>query len=141
MKRILDRKVDIRASDMHSNVISKARKNIYNAELEDDIMSEVKEFSEVVPPPGPGTVVLNPPYGERMDKEDIDALYKRMGDTFKQNFKGYTCFILTSNLEALKSVGLRTTSRTILFNGALECRFARYDIYEGTKKVREIEEN
>jgi putative N6-adenine-specific DNA methylase len=141
MTRILDRKVDIRASDMHSNVISKARKNIYNAELEDDIMSEVKEFSEVVPLPGPGTVVLNPPYGERMDKEDIDALYKRMGDTFKQNFKGYTCFILTSNLEALKSVGLRTTSRTILFNGALECRFARYDIYEGTKKVREIEEN
>jgi putative N6-adenine-specific DNA methylase len=71
-----------------------------------------------------------------MDKEDIAALYKRMGDTFKQNFKGYTCFILTSNMEALKSVGLRTTSRTILYNGALECRFARYDIYEGTLKNR-----
>lgn len=136
MKRILDRKVDIRASDMHSNVISKARKNIYNAELGDDIICEVKEFGDVVPPPGPGTLVLNPPYGERMDKEDIAALYKRMGDTFKQNFKGYTCFILTSNMEALKSVGLRTTSRTILYNGALECRFARYDIYEGTLKNR-----
>jgi putative N6-adenine-specific DNA methylase len=47
MKRILDRKVDIRASDMHSNVISKARKNIYNAELGDDIICEVKEFGDV----------------------------------------------------------------------------------------------
>jgi putative N6-adenine-specific DNA methylase len=137
MKRILDRKVDIRASDMHANTISKARKNIYSAELGDDIVTEIIEFTELDPPPGPGTVVLNPPYGERMHKEDIDALYQKLGDTFKQKYKGYTCFILTSNLEALKAVGLRTTSRTILFNGALECRFARYDIFAGRMKERE----
>jgi putative N6-adenine-specific DNA methylase len=136
MKRILDRKVDIRANDMHSNTISKARKNIHSAELGDDIVTEIVEFTEFDPPPGPGTVVLNPPYGERMHKEDIDALYQRLGDTFKQKYKGYNCFILTSNLEALKAVGLRTTSRTILFNGALECRYARYDIFEGRLKER-----
>lgn len=132
MGRILDRKVDIRASDMHANVISKARKNIYNAEVGEEVTTQIAEFTEVEPPAGPGTVVLNPPYGERMHKEDIAELYKRLGDTFKQKYKGYSCFILTSNLEALKSVGLRTTSRTILFNGPLECRFARYDIFEGS---------
>ncbi len=136
MKRILDRKVDILASDMHANTISKARKNIHHAELGDDIRTQIIEFTELDPPPGTGTVILNPPYGERMHKEDIDGLYKRLGDTFKQKYKGYTCFILTSNLEALKAVGLRTTSRTILFNGALECRFARYDIFAGSLKDR-----
>lgn len=78
---------------------------------------------------------MNPPYGERMDKdEDILALYKMIGDTLKQRWAGYTAWILTSNLNAVKQVHLTAKPRIKLFNGALECRFLRYELYSGTRR-------
>jgi len=134
LERIGDSKLRIFASDVSANVISKAKKNVYAAELEDEIQVSVMDLHEIQAEDGPGTLILNPPYGERMDKEDIEALYKNIGDTFKQNFKGYSCFMITANLDALKKVGLKSTSRTVLYNGQLECRLARFDIYEGSKR-------
>jgi putative N6-adenine-specific DNA methylase len=79
---------------------------------------------------------MNPPYGERMDKEDIAALYKAVGDTFKKKYKGYECWIISSNHEALKHLGLSTSKRLTVYNGQLECRFFRYSVYEGSKKAK-----
>jgi putative N6-adenine-specific DNA methylase len=90
-------------------------------------------------PPGRGVVIINPPYGERMVKDNIEELYKMMGDTFKQKFAGYNCWILSSNMEAFKHVGLRPTRKITLFNGQLECKFQKYEIYEGTKKIHKLE--
>jgi len=140
MDRIADTQLKIYASDVSSNVVSKAKKNIYNAELEDEIQVSVQDFLNVKPEESGGTLILNPPYGERMDKEDIDELYANMGDAFKQNWQGFACCMITANLSALKKVGLKSTSKKELFNGALECRFARFDIYEGSKKAPETHE-
>ncbi|MFC2176605.1 RNA methyltransferase, partial [Bacteroidota bacterium] len=93
------------------------------------------DLHEIKPEEGPGTLVLNPPYGERMNKEDIEELYKTIGDTFKQHFKGYACFMISANLEALKKVGLKSTSKIVLYNGQLECRLARFDVYDGSKRA------
>ena len=134
LERISDIKLEIYASDTSSNVVSKAKKNIYNAELEDEITVSHLDFFDLKPSGDRGTLVLNPPYGERMDKEDIDELYGKLGDAFKQNWHGYTCFIFSGNLGALKKVGLRTTSKKELFNGPIECRLARFDIYKGSKR-------
>ncbi len=82
-----------------------------------------------------GTVIINPPYGERIDDEDTIELYKTIGDSMKQNFDGYSVWIVSSNKEALKNIGLRTSKRYTLYNGSLECKFHRYDIYKGTKRV------
>lgn len=136
MDGISDMQLKIFASDVSSNVVSKAKKNVYNAELEDEISVSVQDFLELKPEENRGTLLLNPPYGERMDKEDIDELYKNMGDAFKQNWQGFSCCMITGNLSALKKVGLRSTSKKELFNGSIECRLARFDIYEGSKKVR-----
>ncbi|MBA3971976.1 MAG: hypothetical protein H0X46_07500, partial [Bacteroidetes bacterium] len=86
-----------------------------------------------------GVVVINPPYGERMDKDNIDELYKMMGDTFKKNFAGYDCWILSSNMEAFKHVGLRPSRKIQLYNGPLECRFMKFEMYQGTKKIHKLE--
>ena len=91
-------------------------------------------------PAGRGVVIINPPYGERMDKDNIGELYKMMGDTFKKNFGGYDCWILSSNMEAFKNVGLRPSRKIALFNGPLECRFMKYEMYQGTKRVHKLEE-
>jgi putative N6-adenine-specific DNA methylase len=134
LERIADIKLEIHASDVSSNVISKAKKNIYNAELEDEIEVSVCDFLELKPIQKRGTLILNPPYGERMDKEDIDELYKNLGDAFKQHWKGFACFIFSGNLTALKKVGLKSTSKIELYNGSIDCRLARFDIYEGSKR-------
>jgi putative N6-adenine-specific DNA methylase len=134
MERISDLQLRIYASDASANVVSKAKKNIYGAELEDEIQVSVQNFLDLKPTEERGTLILNPPYGERMDKEDIEELYKNLGDAFKQNWKGFSCFMITGNLTALKKVGLKSTSKVELFNGSIECRLARYDVYEGSKK-------
>ncbi len=137
MERISDTQLKIYASDVSSNVVSKAKKNVYNAELEDEIEVSVADFLELEPSEKRGTLVLNPPYGERMDKEDIDALYKNIGDAFKQNWKGFSCHMITGNLTALKKVGLKSTSKKELYNGSIDCRLARFDIYEGSKRKKD----
>lgn len=137
MDKISDAPLKIYASDVSANVVSKAKKNIYNAELDEEIQVSVQEFLELVPTESRGTLILNPPYGDRMNKEDIDELYRNMGDAFKQNWKGFACFMITGNLTALKKVGLKSTSKKELFNGSIDCRLARFDIYEGSKREKE----
>lgn len=134
LDRISDVQLQIFASDASANAVSKAKKNVYDAELEDEITVEVSDFEEIRPDRGRGTLILNPPYGERMDKEDIDALYQRLGDAFKQHWKGYACHIFSGNLSALKNVGLKSSVKIPLYNGPIECRLARFDIYEGSKR-------
>jgi putative N6-adenine-specific DNA methylase len=79
-------------------------------------------------------IIMNPPYGERMEQDDIPKLYKEIGDKLKKDFPGYTAWMLTSNFEAVKSVGLHPNRKMTLYNGSLECKFLRYEMYSGTKK-------
>ncbi|MES2766163.1 MAG: THUMP domain-containing protein [Bacteroidota bacterium] len=131
---------EIIGSDISLRTIEIARDNIKNAGLEKFIKVEERRFEHTAPPEGGGTLVMNPPYGERITNVDIEMLYKQIGDIFKQKYKGYQAWMLTSNREALKSVGLRPSRKIQLYNGPLECRFVRYDLYEGTKKVKKLEE-
>ncbi len=87
-----------------------------------------------------GILVMNPPYDERMKNDDIIQFYKEIGNTFKQKYQGYQAWVISGHMEALKLLGLHATRNIALFNGPLECRFARFVIYEGTKK-RHLSEN
>jgi len=82
-----------------------------------------------------GVVVTNPPYGERLKSEDLEGLYSQIGDAFKNNFPGYKAWVISSDMDALKSIGLKTSVKIPLFNGPLDCRFNSYDLYEGTKRT------
>lgn len=78
-------------------------------------------------------MVLNPPYGERMDPGDVVGLYEQIGDRLKFHWSGFDAWIISSNDEALKRVGLRPHKRIPVFNGALECRWAGFSMYQGSK--------
>jgi putative N6-adenine-specific DNA methylase len=65
-------------------------------------------------------------------------LYKTIGDTLKKKYSGYEAWIISSNLEALKKVGLSASRKITLFNGPLECKLMRYELYEGTKKKHKM---
>ncbi|MCZ6553650.1 MAG: THUMP domain-containing protein [SAR324 cluster bacterium] len=78
--------------------------------------------------PAAGIVLVNPPYGERMGKE-LPGLYAALGDVLKQRYKGWEAYVFTVQGELIKSIGLRPSRRTILYNGALECRLLQYRMY------------
>jgi putative N6-adenine-specific DNA methylase len=76
-----------------------------------------------------GTMIMNPPYDERLQLDDAIAFHKQIGDTLKKNWKGWTVWVLSGNLEAAKFIGLRPRRKIHLFNGALECRFLKFEMY------------
>lgn len=152
----------ILAGEISKNVARKAATNIAEANLKKYITIQESAFQDLVPPEkkeitqpkkeetqivenekpwikekkaSRGVIIINPPYGERMDKEeDINQFYAEIGDTLKQNWAGYTAWIITSNLDAAKNIGLSAKPKIKMFNGALECRFMRFELYEGSRK-------
>ena len=133
--KIVQPKVKIVGSDKSGLVIGLARQNLRSAGLTNDIQLKASFFADLEPPAGGGILVMNPPYDERMKNDDIVEFYKEIGNTLKQKYNGYQAWIISGHLEALKFVGLHATRNIALFNGPLECRFARFVIYEGSKKT------
>jgi len=140
INRISSEPASIIGGELSHNVARKAKENVKLARVEDLVQIKESDISDFIPPEGGGVVIMNPPYGERMDKDDISLLYKKIGDAFKQHFTGYDCWLITSNMEALKHVGLRPSRKIKIFNGPLECRFVKYEMYRGTKKLHKLKE-
>jgi putative N6-adenine-specific DNA methylase len=121
----------ITGSDISPEAVRMARNNINSAGLRDQIMVDRKDFIKRAPEEGKATIIMNPPFGERIQLDDINTLYKSIGDTLKQKFPGSEAWILSSNLEALKHVGLRPSKKIIFHAGPLELRFNNYSLYAG----------
>ena len=124
-------------SDLDPQTIDMAAANITAAGLEDFIRLSVRDVKDAVPSAkeGPGVLITNPPYGERLGEEtEMTALYKTIGDALKANFQGFDAFVFTGNLEAAKSIGLKAKRRTPLFNGPIDCRLLKYELYQGSRR-------
>lgn len=131
-----DLPVEIVGSDIDRKAIDEAKANARRAGVEGNIRFEVKPFDKQTPPSPPGILITNPPYGERIAIRDIETFYQTLGDTLKQKYEGYTAYILSGNPEAAGHIGLRTSRRIKLFNGPLECRLLRFEMYQGSRKSK-----
>ena len=129
-----DAEVTIIGSDVDRDYVAAARQNITQAGLEDDIRVRVQDIAEARGLGESGVVLVNPPYGERIHPDNLNGLYKIIGDTFKTNFSGYDAFVFTGNPEAAKHIGLKTSRRIPLYNGPIECRLLKYELYRGSRK-------
>lgn len=125
--------VNFYGSDISARFLGMAEANVKAARLSDFIRLFRKAMRDTQPKRTPATLIFNPPYGERLDMEEIDNFYKEIGDTLKQNYAGCTAFIISSNMQAIKHIGLHPSKKTTLYNGALECKFLRYDLYAGKR--------
>jgi len=125
--------------DIDPDYITAARNNIENAGLADVIEVGEADFFKSEAPATPGVIVMNPPYNERIQSDDINLLYKNIGDTLKTSYQGYDAYILTGNLEAAKSIGLRVSRRIPLYNGPIDCRLLKYELYRGSRRENEAE--
>ena len=119
-------------SDYSEQALDAAYDNLQKAMLTDCIELKKSNALESVPPTEKCLFISNPPYGERLEfgeEEKLKLLYKSLGDHWKKSFKGHRAGLFTGNLDMLKSVGLKTSKRHILFNGDIECRLAEYSLY------------
>ena len=136
LKRVKDFKYTISGYDKAPSAIAKAKENIKNAQLSDFITVRENNFFESKKQGEDFLqIVFNPPYGERLPIE-MEAFYKEIGDTLKSGYPGSHAWMITSNLESLKHVGLRPSRKIKVFNGSLESRFAKYEMYSGSKKAK-----
>jgi putative N6-adenine-specific DNA methylase len=118
------------ASDIDVGAISSARKNALAAGVNSLIDLGRCSFFEDTAPSNMGVLVMNPPYGERLeDEEAVVKLYGQVGDMLKHNYKGWMAWIISSNAAALKNIGLRPTRKFSLFNGQLPCQYQQYILY------------
>jgi len=124
----------ISGSDISARAIRNTRGNIIAANLQKVISLQVASFEDFNPPEGGGVMLINPPYGERLQEDDIVTFYKNIGNILKKKYGGYEAWIISSDMNALKYVGLKPTRKITIFNGPLECRFMKFSIYAGSKK-------
>ena len=123
--------------DISSAMIKKAEKNIEISGLGVDIEIVKKDFLTSIKTDNDKLhVLINPPYDKRISA-DVNQLYKKIGDTLKNNYLYSDVWIITANLEAIKSIGLKSSKKIKLFNANLESRLLNYKIYPGSKKHKD----
>ncbi|UYW01686.1 class I SAM-dependent RNA methyltransferase [Flavobacterium agricola] len=122
--------------DKAPSAVAKAKDNIANANLSEYIEVFNQDFFESEKETdGPLHMVFNPPYGERLDIQ-LERFYREIGDTLKQHYANTNAWFITGNLEALKFVGLKPSRKIKLFNGKLETRLVKYEMYAGSKRAK-----
>lgn len=122
--------------DKAPSAVRKSNQNIENANLVEFIkIKEGNFFESTKEGDQPLHMVFNPPYGERLEI-DAEAFYAEIGDTLKKSYPGTNAWFITSNLESLKFVGLRPSRKIKVFNGKLESRLVKYEMYAGSKKAK-----
>jgi putative N6-adenine-specific DNA methylase len=121
--------------DHSPGAVKVALQNLKEAGLK-DIDIEISDFKKYQHNFESGVVIINPPYGERIAVLDIESLYKEIGDTWKNQYKGFKCWMITSSKEGIKSIGLKPFKKYDMMNGALECKYLGFDIYAGSKKAK-----
>ncbi len=130
-----DLQVRIVASDQSSKAIVSARVNAKRAGVDHLIDFSVCDFENSTIKPGNGTVILNPPYGHRLgEEEQLIPVYKSIGSFFKKSCSGKTCFVFTGSRTLSHQIGLKASRKSVFYNGDIECRLLRYEMYEGSKK-------
>src|SRR5262249_52535077 len=117
-------------SDTRRDAIAFAVGNARAAGVGHLIPFEVKDVRDFRPPDGPpGTLICNPPYGERIGEEkDLKPLYRTLGGVFRQRLPGWTAYVFTGNATLAQAIGLEPVEQVPLFNGKIPCRLLKYDL-------------
>jgi putative N6-adenine-specific DNA methylase len=134
-EQITETECNIIASDRSKVAVNITKRNLKNAGLHKDIITYNEFFDELIPENQKGILIFNPPYGKRLEERgELRDIYKSIGNVLKQNYSGFTAWIITPNIEAAKFIGLRPSAKVDLYNGPIETKFLKFELYEGSKK-------
>lgn len=116
--------------DRDPNVLQQAHINARSLGVEQQLQLLETELAQIEAPADSGIVLCNPPYGERLGKdENLSQFYRLLGDVLKQRFKGWTAFILSGNKMLGRAIGLKSSQRIPIQNGGLACQLMKYELY------------
>ena len=122
----------IHGSDLYGRSLDNARMNLRDAGLAEAVTLKQANLLELAAPAPSGILVTNPPYGVRLgEKENLARFYPQLGDVLKKRFAGWTAFIFSGDPEIARLIRLQASRRTVLYNGALECRLYEYRMVAG----------
>ena len=123
--------------DKSPSAVKKAKENIKNAHLDEFITIKHEDFFKTQKAGSEKLhMVFNPPYGERLENLNVEEFYGNIGTTLKHGYPNTNAWLITSNIEALKYVGLRPSRKIKVFNAKLESRLVNYEMYEGSRKAK-----
>lgn len=129
-----DVKVPIHGSDNDSELVRETKHLLFSMDVQNAIQIEASDFFKTKKPYESGSIITNPPYGQRIEVADIEGFYKQIGDKLKTDYSDWDAWILSANKQAMKNIGLRTSARNTLYNGPSECRYYHYEMYQGSRK-------
>jgi putative N6-adenine-specific DNA methylase len=115
--------------DLDDAAVRAARANLANVPGGDRVAIGRRDARDLTLPE-PSIVITNPPYGVRLgERREVEALYKAFGDALKRRCTGTTAFVLCGDVKLVGNLGLKPSRRIPLWNGGIECRLARLDMY------------
>src|SRR4029079_8369857 len=124
-------------SDNDPRALTEAKRTLAAAGVERWVRLERADVLERAAPAASGVMIANPPYGERIgSSEELARFYPRLGDALKKRFAGWRCHFFTADLRLAKLIRLEAARRTVLWNGALECRLYEFKIVAGSNRTR-----
>ncbi|MEQ8473801.1 MAG: THUMP domain-containing protein [Marinoscillum sp.] len=126
--------MDISGGDVDGDAILMVNKSLKKFKLRDVVNVQRIAFEDLRPKTPDGMIISNPPYGERIGRTNTNEFYKTISDLLKNNFQGFDAWLISSNMEAFKHLKLRASKKIVLFNGPLECKFQKYEMYRGSKE-------
>ncbi len=128
----------IYASDISRENVLTTQTNARRARVYSSIYFQQSDMKNLRINTSNATIMINPPYGERIIQANLNELYTMIGQQLKFNYAGNTAWILSSSKEYLKNVGLKSSNKLILYNGSLECTFTSYPLFSGKRNPKEM---
>ncbi len=132
--QFVDSNVKITGSDIDPEAVLLSKSNMYKIDKAHNVKIFPKSFFDLDVQSENGIIISNPPYGTRIKLDDSKEFYKQIGDKLKFGFSGFTAWLISSDLSAIKFVGMKPDKRVILYNGQLECRLVKFTIYKGSRR-------
>ncbi|MBX3042647.1 MAG: class I SAM-dependent RNA methyltransferase [Candidatus Kapabacteria bacterium] len=132
-------KINFYASDISGKAVAVSKLNMRHPEMRKTVVISQEDFFNSEPKGDSGIIMLNPPYGERLKNQDIEKVYRDIGNKLKFDYHGFNAWILISSKQAEKSVGLKSNKKFSVLNGAIECKFCNFKLYSGSIKDRYAE--
>lgn len=131
---------NIYASDISGSNLLNAQTNARRALVFNKIKFLISDFKDLKTDLNNATIIINPPYGERLKEKDLNELYAMIGERLKHQYSGNSAWILSSSMESFKFIGLKPEVRIDLYNGSLKCKFNKYKLFSG-KRIETIKGN
>ena len=135
---IMPSEAEIICSDLNPEMVDFAFNNAKNAGMVDYITFKKEDFFDTKQTQNAGIIICNPPYGERIQMDDLITFYNNIGSHLKHQYQGFKAVLLSMDNDAAKSIGLKTSKKVKLFNGPIECNYQEYNLYQGSRKHKEV---